>query len=90
VKIVPGIIPVIIVPEIIPVVIIPVVIVSAVIGKGMRRYNPGRCDYGRPSPESRHPGVVPAVISIHPGVTGSRTGGPHHRQRRGGAETDTY
>jgi hypothetical protein len=69
-----------IVPEIIPVVIVP-----AVIGKGMWRY-----DHGRPSPESRHPDVVPAVVSIRPDVTRSWTGGPHHRQRRGRAETDTY
>jgi hypothetical protein len=81
-------------PEIIPVVIVPeiisVVIVSVVIGKRMRRCETGRYDHGRPSPESRHPDVVPAVVSIGPDVTRARTGGPHHRQRRGRAETDAY
>jgi hypothetical protein len=70
--------------------IIPVVIVSVVIGKGMRRCEPRRYDHGRPSPESRYLDVVPAVVSIHPDVTPARTGWPHHRQRRGRAETDTY
>jgi hypothetical protein len=94
VEIMPGIIPVVIVPEIITVIIvsdiIPVIFVSAVIAKGTRRCEPGRYDHGRPSPESRHPDVVPAVVSIRPDVTWARTGGPCHRQRRGRAETDTY
>ena len=97
-KIVPEIVPVVIVPEVIsmvvmskivPMVITPeiisMVIVSAVIGIGMRRY-----DHGRRSPESRHPDTVLTVISIHPDVTRSRTGGPHHRHGRGRADTDTY
>ena len=92
-KIVPKIIPPVIMPEIIPVVvtseIIPVIIAPMIITIGMRRYNP-RCYDGRPSPESRYPGVVPAVISIHPGVTRSRAGWPHHRHRRRRAKTDTY
>jgi hypothetical protein len=79
-KIAPEIIPVVIMPE-----IVPVAIISLVVGKGMRRYG-----HGRPSPESRRPDVVPAVVSIHPDVARSWTGGPHHRQRRGRAETDTY
>jgi len=86
---VPEIIPVVIMPEIIPVVImpeiVPVVIVSPVVVKGTRRY----C-HGRPSPESRRPDMVSVAVSIHPDVTRSWTRGPHHRQRRGRAETDTY
>jgi hypothetical protein len=86
--IVPEIIPMVIMPEIIPMVIMPEIIPlhigSAVIAKGTRRYN-----YDRPSPESWHPGVVPTVVSIHPHVTRSRTRGPHHRHRRGPADTDT-
>ena len=79
-KIVPEIIPVVIVPE-----IVPVAIVSPVVVKGTRRY-----DHRRRSPVSGRPDAVLAVVSIYPDVARSWTRGPHHRQRRGRAETDTY
>src|SRR6185312_1417717 len=85
-KVVPGIVPVVVLPEIVSVIITPEIIsvigVSAAIIKRTRRYH--RC---RPSPESWHPGAILAVISIHPHVTRSGTRGPHHRHRRGPADT---
>jgi hypothetical protein len=87
-KILPGIISVVVFPEIVTVIITPEIvpggIISAVIDKGTRRYN-----HNRPSPKSRHPGAVLPVISIHPDVTWPRTGGPHDRNRRRRAETNT-